>query len=869
MINEGFTSLLAKMPQSSIPLGLAKQADVESADEMQLEQDFAHLAYTFLQDRAGGLIPYILGFEVVDREEDGSKAVGIFGFKIGKDFYYVPSFWVNNQVKGMDLLYNKKQNSFVPLRESWINHIVNKQTIELGKTVEAEKVQADFENPNFDFLVNPPVGPSRSKRAEADKEAGAKERGKRDGTGPFEGSAQLQLNGKGRRRAAGEVCPIVDAIVSKEPGKRDGKGPASGKAIGARAAAGEACPILKGEAKLSIKDAFATWNDIQAAMLESLDKDADFQHAYAGAICAMTGQELPYEKTAENSDLLEWISKRGGIQAVNSLMQTVVDNPKFASAALTFYPSVESLMVTSFAASLAPKTAAKITVETSVTDYGDSSDRGKKRIVRDGFTIKDPRPEEDKSEVYDVNYESRFSTPDRSGTYDVLLRSGGATQAWVFLPSSAGRNEDVVIVEPDKRFYATAEADAIYVRGEKIEDGPDPYEAAVALTKMTLDQKYILIDEEGHATGPVEIRSSIAENGKRIKYRVYWTHSNSVKRPTYGHDFETLHKHDRYRGEYATDYVRQCGDDCDYIQIATHNSNKLARSGTDTLVIPANWKALKLWERDDEHYETERVMKDAFEPGSMTDIFNALIKEGFHKLSVCSDDGLEYYFRVNDDFVDGSQMGYKQAYVTLVSRYGLSVDDADDMLKEAREQYKSRRMVKIGQLVGVNMPQMNVDDNIGTDDFSGAQQITDITQQQQGQLTGAPEPQDSMQPGFNIGGEAQMDQEAAGLAGQAAQAGQKQIFDHAAIGGLARVYDAGSVVDSYIPQLMQSLDRVGRILFLFYWKNEEFADRYGTEDLAEMEDTLRGVFKSFGDLVLQLREKTIDSEDADSVVMSN
>jgi len=112
-----------------------------------------------------------------------------------------------------------------------------------------------------------------------------------------------------------------------------------------------------------------------------------------------------------------------------------------------------------------------------------------------------------------------------------------------------------------------------------------------------------------------------------------------------------------------------------------------------------------------------------------------------------------------------------------------------------------------------------------------------------------------------------MDLQAAGLGQEAANAGQKQVFDHSTIGGLSKVYDSGAVIDSYVPELMKSLDRLGRILFLFYWKNEEFTERYGNADMAEMEDTIRGVFKSFGDLVLQLREKTIGSEETTNTII--
>ena len=90
---------------------------------------------------------------------------------------------------------------------------------------------------------------------------------------------------------------------------------------------------------------------------------------------------------------------------------------------------------------------------------------------------------------------------------------------------------------------------------------------------------------------------------------------------------------------------------------------------------------------------------------------------------------------------------------------------------------------------------------------------------------------------------------------------------NASIGGLAKVYDTGSVIDSYVPEMMKALDRLGRILFLYYWKNDDFAERYGTEDIADMEDLLRSVFKSFGELVLQLRKKSIDNSDANTVEM--
>jgi hypothetical protein len=57
------------------------------------------------------------------------------------------------------------------------------------------------------------------------------------------------------------------------------------------------------------------------------------------------------------------------------------------------------------------------------------------------------------------------------------------------------------------------------------------------------------------------------------------------------------------------------------------------------------------------------------------------------------------------------------------------------------------------------------------------------------------------------------------------------------------------------------MDRVGRLLLLFYWHQDEFEERYGKDDLQKLEDTLREVFQSQGDLILFLKEKTGYSPD--------
>lgn len=817
-----FKSLLASMPN-----GLNKEAagGVESPDEVQLEQDFGRMAYLFLKDRAAGMIPYLLGFEIVDREEDGSRAVGIFGFKLGEDYYYVPAFFTSGQVKGMDLLYSKASNMFMPLRESWINNIVNKQTIALGDGVgNVDNLRRTFEQPRFDFLAVPPNLPA--------------------GTVPKVAEDKAACDSCG--------CKEKDCTCKDKP-KADKKTIVANKALDV------------------VKSGFAVWNDMQNAISDMLEKDADFQEAWTGAISRLEKQPLPFEKTAEGSDLIKFLQNNGGPIAVKQLFEKLSTDHGFAKAALTFYPTIESLYVSNFDSKLAPvKKAAKIEVETKVTDYHDG--KAKQRIVRDGFTIKDNRDEAEKSEVYAVDYPKRFVNPDQNGLYDVLLRNGGTTQAWIFQPSGASKNRNMIVVETDKKNYFLAEAGAVFVRGDEITEGKNPYSETVDLTDMEIGKTYIVIDDKGNATAPFEIRSIMAENGERIRARINWRDYPVEQRPQYGHDFEALH---RQRGSHFGPSYVGATEKPEYLEFSGKDSRTISGSGQDTWVVPSNWKALELDKDEEMSYEVREAKRDLFKPGTLTDVELALSKNAFHKLSVESD-GVEYHIRFDDRFQDGRGMNYKTAMLRLVGNYGLTVDDAEEVIKEAQDNVKSRRMVKLGQyanqgsptsnLVGYSMP-ADPGQATGIDQFTGSTVVQPQVDLLRGTTVGQTPPINSVQPGFNLGGEAQQDLQAGGLAQQAAQAGQKKVFDHAAIGGLSKVYDSNSVIDTYVPELTKALDRVGRILFLFYWKNEEFSERYGSEDMSEMEDMIRGVFKSFGDLVLQLKKKSVEPEDTGSALM--
>ena len=135
---------------------LTKNAYVEQPDGNQFEKDFNSIAFAFLKDRASLLINYLLGFEIVKRSPDGTRGIGIFGFKVGKTLYYIPVFFLNGQIKGMESIIDTKKNQFYPLTEDWIDTIIGRQPISIGESASDEELSG-VSNPNVTETLLPPM----------------------------------------------------------------------------------------------------------------------------------------------------------------------------------------------------------------------------------------------------------------------------------------------------------------------------------------------------------------------------------------------------------------------------------------------------------------------------------------------------------------------------------------------------------------------------------------------------------------------------------------------------------------------------------------------------------------------------------------
>lgn len=846
----------------------------ESANQRQFEDDFGSLAYQFVQDRAPGLIPYMLGFEVVDRNDDGSKAVGIFGYKVDDDFYYIPVFFLNNQVRGVDMILNKKTNQFIPLTEKWIDYIINKHAIRIGDPASSE-VRSTMRNPDLSFVQRPQTvlgkmaedsAPWTPKEAWANiKIATAK---LADDPAFQEMFAGISSKGKIQKSAESKY---FKTFMKKAGGPECMTG------------------FLKtlhdvdfANAALSLyKDAGAFWTD-------------DLKNA--------TIHVNRMRKIAEAQPKVKIVNSTEGLAKVaQDEPATDVGGDK-EDAPLSTEENARQIVEHDF------------TIED-------------KRPEEEAAKVTD-------DEVL-VDFEHRFQPPDAPGMYNFIMSDGmsreGILLNTVVSPSCGKDNTLIVFKDGNDNILAEACPIAIITTDFSEDSGHDDsgedikklFDKASSISDIEIGEEdgagtpYLFIDDKGNAAGPFFIKFSLAD-GDHVRFKTaYGSDAKIVTNASDGlssdYGFMDWDLSDRYHDRDGRKHsafrcdCSLCSND-DFISIGSFSG--LPKKTSAGVIIPKDWKVLKIKKvpsyaefREGESTEERQrradkiskeyaELKSAYTFGNTFDIFENLRDQGIERIKVASD-GIDYYVAVDGAKRRHGPMNYKSAAVNLVTRFGFRPRRAFSVLSKAASAGSTTLLVQVPSLikkiekkaqeglVDVAMP-APVEQLPSVDPYTGvpvySSPYIDITQ---GQFTGVPglPPEGGLTQGINMGGEMErnmgageypdehvdamqdgalpIDEQARQLAEEAAKAGQRHVFDQAAIGGLVKVYDTANIVDSYIPDFMDTIDRLGRVLFLFYWKHEDFNQRYGSDDVVQMEDRLRNVFKQLGELALELKEKSV------------
>ena len=518
---------------------------------------------------------------------------------------------------------------------------------------------------------------------------------------------------------------------------------------------------------------------------------------------------------------------------------------------------------------------------------GGLSSEEKEDLMRGELVAKDERDDDEASVAYHIEVPQALQNPQESGVFEMMVVPFGFRKViMIHAPEQPGRKAETdraVVVGWDGKSFAGSRAGAVWVKKQPIDDGwdekfkglPGPDEASVGST-------YVLID--AHCRGTVPFRVSAKKgSGSELVLCVHPntdTHYNESLRirptvdqypkdtgygapvpdhnapvpdhnvcPAGGLPWEALH--DLNGKAWRDAEKKRCNGH--HIHFTGKYGNGIHHVGAG-MMVPDSFKIMKIPDVEDNRPPRAATLADV-----ELHLTKSAAETGLHPRRIVSQNG-SYGFELPDSRTD--LLVTKYAIDHLVLNEGLRLKDAQDLLKMAdrRPGTWQQYWVRHGQHYPVKRARVGY--GVSAPPFPEEQFTFD---NDLGVMSQLPVEEENPIDLMTEDSAPTMGDEDINRAQYAAQTGQKEVFDTAALASLTKTVNIDDMVDKYLSDIITGMDRIGRILFMYYWHYDAFKDRYGRQDMMDLEEALRNTFKSVGDVVLFLKQKTVMPEPVSEV----
>lgn len=802
-----------RLNDKQVKSAAVKLADTGSTDEASFEQAFSSIAHAYLRNRAPSLLDHELGFQLLDATEDKKKAVGIMAFKVGSQTLYAPVFFLNGELKGHELLYVVEQDMFLPLQENWLNYLIQRKPHMLGTGTTRNLYSKGVRQPDLTRMVISPT----------------------------------------------KYASCVHAFL----------------------------PVLGHLATTSIKtavDEFAEHCNTRLA-LEHFLQQAPLPMLKAAATAI-----------SDDIEVAAAFEEFHGLELLRTAMKTAAARMETTSILDAQY-QVETLrkQEQQFAQrSILSKLAADtddgpihknelkiITREsTQPGEVEQLSEEDRNALFNDGLLIQDQRNGDEISVAVNVTGKQTLSNPHETGIYQVLTKPHGFQKCLVILaPCGLAGHEDfcvVVTLEGGKKQWANLPKRHIWVAGLDEGEPGKMIEGTEHAWEKWLDTlpeatslspgkgRYMLVGQNRTATVPFTVEKEVSTTGGMPRYEInaddYCEGTyRTMQQPSIVRDANTafgFDAYDKYRDG-------QC------LTLNAKNGTKI-RSAAGEIYAPVGAKLLTLLpaigdeEKDDDdccmpHSAHTHSWPKPLQPGSQADIEMLLMRKTA---------GLEVRCRPSGYSVNESPtlLSKNNALLHLVVDWQLPVKQAEFILKQAdlnrragAKPYTCRVKFAASSLIDSAPTAPSIDmDNFSGDNIMGFNGPVQQTRREARPIDGM-QPRNYDRAGYDIRPDATPSPTDLKVVQDAAATGQKEVFDVSMIGSMLKSVRDDTMIDRYLGDLLKALDRLGRIIFMFYWHQNKFSERYGKQDMPELEDGLRSTFESLGEIVLLLRQKSVET----------
>lgn len=786
-------------------------------DDKTFEQSMAEMALAALKSKAPALTDYLMGFQLVERGEDDTKAMGFFAFKIGDQWVYGPTFFLNGEIKGDEMMYVKTEDKILPLNEGWINDLVKKRSFSLGGTQDSDRERLGITAPDLSRLTRRPAT---------------------------------------AKAAAARDQMLVQEIVNSI-------------AAGTEKIAEWAEPVMDDMRRLPLTD----WP-----------------------------QELTLPKVAAAFNLTA------------GLLEDCVSRPELGKSVFAFYQPQDFLDAakeelerrSKHAAVVGPAEDKKVPV--MVLDSTNvEKDRGraaflsvedKQQIMRGNTVVVDGRPEEAKRKVYDYQSTMTLENPTDGGLYDMLTSDAGLRKVLILVPRVIGHGaarEVRLVIDPEANTYKFLPTLNIYVAHQystkEFTDalagyGQDVSGAAFddsANDEYDFDDGYVIVGPNGESVVPFKLTKKVEGVDGRTQLLVEPSRLELDIADRIGLERRDQNKPSAWNNQRGGSFERNMPfsgvlhDDRGILDLQSDGENRSATGPKDSWQLNRQWRILltdkelrgpvsqgqSLHVPKKSGYRVLKVKpaKSELDPGTTADLFLGIEKAGAEGVKIYND-GLVLH--ITSDGGTKVARSEREALQALIADIGVDEKHARIMYKQARDLHVAEQVRYFVETQKTAAPFDSVlNSGVGSDPFLDAK-----VQDSLGDILVSPSEYQTRTNGDvyrHFKGENNYDQvykKDIDRINDAAASGQKDVFDAAALGALINVHNVGDEIESYFGDLIQALDKLGRTLFLMYWHQEDVQERYGKQDLKDLEDNVKSTFESLGDVVLDLKQKSPVDVDA-------
>ena len=686
--------------------------------DAEFEKMFSQLAHAYTAAKAPSLEPYEIGFQLLERTEDGHRAAGVTGFVMGTQLLLAPVFWLSGKIKGTELLWVDSARTFVPLKDNWLNYIQQRKPLEIGDTTPKDLRRLGVRQPVM----------SNYKHART--------------------AAWLQS-------LAAEPQPLPSAAV--------------------------------------------------AAMKTAFER---------GAAAAAVGDLVPR--------FLRTLGKRATVVA-NRLLDNA---PALVAKAAAVYGSDLRAALQDAAQDVPqplnlrgirpPEPACKLAVTT-----GD----GPHTLGHTKYAVADERPADTLTKAYRDAGSTRLFNPPTSGLYDILTHEpAGIRKCLVVLPadfppqcSAHGCSRALVVdLDSSQRPFCRQPLNELWAVKQYADDEFSAWASKLPAI-ADVDTGVVLVlafPEARRLYGP--LRTGLERSAGTFEL---WAAAGILT---------------------AAERMR-----------IDSEGGRALRTDNDTLFVPPAARYLVIDTRD----------------GASAKSWDTLVPQSHPTLAQL----LAKYARVSV-FVDGQDVTIKTAAGTdryqtpfkaleaLMRDHALPHEPARELLDTAGRVGQASAMLKRAAPIPTGYRFGPADDVLGESPESstpimGGDSITTRANRSDASPIDVPneEPERKTLQDHDVN---RVDS-AAQLAMLAAGRGQRDVFDAATLVTMLRTMRDEDLIDRSIPTLAAAMGEVGALLYKFFWHQDDFAERFGDDDMPDMEDALRNLLEGLGDMVLKLRQKTI------------